>query len=321
MTQILSLAASNLLTPMVLFFALGLVAGRLKSDLNIPEAVSKGMSLYLMLAIGFRGGVELSHEAISGRIVIALLAAVLISFTLPFLASGLLRLLTKLALPDRAAIAAHYGSVSVVTFVTASALLVQREVTYEPYLVAMMALMETPAIVSGLLIVRGGSQRMSKELMHEVFLSGSIVLLLGAFAIGWTTGDAGQAAIAPFVEQPFKGILCLFLLDMGLLTARRLPKLSQVGPMLIAFGIVMPLIGATIGLIAATLLGLSPGGACLMAVLAGSASYIVVPAAMRTAIPEANPALYVGLSLGVTFPFNLLVGIPLYYAIATWIAG
>lgn len=321
MTHVLSLAVANLLTPMVLFFALGLLAGRLKSDLSIPEAVSKGMSLYLMLAIGFRGGVELSHGAISGGVVAALLLAVLISFSLPWLACALLRIATRLPLTDRAAIAAHYGSVSVVTFVTATALLVQREVSYEPYLVAMMALMETPAIISGLLLARGGSQRISKELMHEVFLSGSIVLLLGSFGIGWLTGGAGQAAIAPFVDQPFKGILCLFLLDMGLLTARRLPKISEVGPMLIAFGVVMPLIGASIGLIAATLLGLSVGGTCLMAVLAGSASYIVVPAAMRTAIPEANPALYVGLSLGVTFPFNLLVGIPLYYAIAVWIAG
>ena len=328
MIDTLQIAVGNLLSPMVLFFALGALAGALKSDLAIPEAVSKGVSLYLMLAIGFKGGAELAGDGDAGAIMAALAAAIVLSFSLPAIAFGLLRKLTRLDPINAAAIAAHYGSVSIVTFVAATGFLTLLGVPYEGHVVAMLALMETPAIVTGLLLARqfGGAKSdraapiMSKEVAREVFLSGGVVLLVGSFAIGWITGEEGMAVMAPAVVDPFKAILAVFLLDMGLLVGRRLREFSAMGWPLVAFGVYMPLIGALIGLMTGQLLGLSVGGVTLVAVLAASASYIVVPAAMRISLPQANPAIYVTLSLAVTFPFNLLAGIPLYYAAAQWMA-
>lgn len=330
MDTLLQLALDNLLSPMALFFALGVAASWLKSDLAIPEPISKGLSLYLMLAIGFKGGVELASNGVAGTVALALILALALSFSLPLLAYALLRAATRLDIPNAAAVAAHYGSVSVVTFVAATGFLGYRAVPYEGYVVAMLALMETPAIVTGLLLARrsktAGTTKpqaplFSQELAREVFLSGSVVLLGGSLAIGWITGAKGMEVMAPGIVDPFKAVLAVFLLDMGLLVGRRLQDFRTVGWPVVAFGLYMPLIGATIGLVAAHAIGLSLGGITLVAVLAASASYIVVPAAMRVSLPQANPAIYVPLSLAITFPFNLIVGIPLYHAAAKWIAS
>jgi hypothetical protein len=322
-------AIGNLLSPMLLFFALGVAAGWLKSDLAIPEPISKGLSLYLMLAIGFKGGAELASGGVGGAVAVALLLALVLSFSLPVIAYALLRVATRLDVPNAAAISAHYGSVSVVTFVAATGFLGVRAIPYEGYVVAMLALMETPAIITGLLLARHGmsdpaSRRaplLSPEVAREVVFSGSVFLLVGSLLIGWMTGEQGMTVMAPAVVDPFQAVLAIFLLDMGLLVGRRLADFRTVGWPLVAFGIYMPLIGAMIGLVGGRLIGLSLGGMTLLAVLAASASYIVVPAAMRLSLPQANPAIYVPLSLAVTFPFNLVVGIPLYFAAAQWIAA
>lgn len=333
MNEFLQLAVGNLLSPMVLFFALGVAAGCLKSDLALPEAISKSLSLYLMLAIGFKGGAELATNGLSGTIAVALFLAIVLSFSIPVIAYGLLRTMTRFDVPNAAAIAAHYGSVSVVTFVAATGFLGYRGIPFEGYVVAMMALMETPAIVTGLLLARRSGRSsaagpaapraplFSKDVAREVFLSGSVVLLVGSFVIGWITGEKGMTVMAPAIVDPFKAVLAVFLLDMGLLVGRRLQDFKAVGWPVVAFGLYMPLIGGMIGLFAAHAIGLSLGGMTLVAVLAASASYIVVPAAMRLALPQANPAIYVTLSLAVTFPFNLIVGIPLYHAAAQLIAA
>lgn len=330
MNELFQLALGNLLSPMVLFFALGVAAGSFKSDLSVPEAISKGLSLYLMLAIGFKGGVELASNGFAGTVAIALLLAIVLSLILPVIAYALLRASTRLDTLNAAAIAAHYGSVSVVTFVAATGFLEFRAIPFEGYVVAMMALMETPAIVSGLLLARASSEdgrvgartpRFSKEVAREVFLSGSVVLLIGSFSIGWISGDKGMTVMAPAIVDPFKAVLTVFLLDMGLLVGRRLRDFQLVGWRVIGFGLYMPLVGGAIGLLAAYAIGLSQGGMTLVTVLSASASYIVVPAAMRLALPQANPAIYVTLSLAVTFPFNLIVGIPLYNAAAQFLAS
>ena len=320
MNDVINTAVSNLLSPIVLFFVLGFAAARLGSDLAIPEPISKAISLYLMLAIGFRGGVELSHAGLSIPVVVTLLSAAALSFSMPLLAYVLLRPISGLDRTNAAAIAAHYGSVSVVTFATAAAFLTQRGIGYEGYSVAMMAIMESPAIVSGILLARRSKADAGSpwdlQLVREVFASASIILLTGSFAIGWTTGADGMEALAPVVDAPFRGVLAIFLLDLGLLTARRLRTAKQLSLRLLSFGIYMPVIGAALGMSVAWLLGMSLGLATLLTVLTASASYIAVPAAMRLALPEANPAIYTTLALGVTFPFNLSVGIPLYFAVA-----
>lgn len=329
MDAFLEVAVGNLLSPMVLFFALGAAAARLKSDLTVPQAIGKGLALYLMLAIGFKGGAELATNGTAGTVAVALAVALVLSLGLPILAYGLLRMFTRLDIRNAAAIAAHYGSVSIVTFVAATGFLEDRAVPYEGHVVAMLALMETPAIVTGLLLARRADPPrateagplFSREVAREVLLSGGVVLLAGSFVIGWVTGDTGMAVIAPAIADPFAAILAVFLLDMGLLVGRRLRKFSAVDWPVVAFGLYMPLIGAVVGLLTAYAVGLSEGGTTLVAVLAASASYIVVPAAMRVSLPQANPAIYVTLSLGVTFPFNLIVGIPLYHAAARVIAA
>lgn len=329
MMELLQVSLANLLSPMILFFALGLLAGSAKSDLAIPEPISKALSLYLMLSIGFRGGVEIVHSGgMSGSILAALVAGVTLSFTIPVIAYLLLRVTTRLDGVNAAAVSAHYGSVSVVTFVAAIAFLGHVGASYEGYVVAMLAVMETPAIVSGLLLARratgsrdGNRALLPGRLLHEVLLSGSVILLIGSFVIGWVTGDEGMKALAPVVETPFKGVLAIFLLDMGLLTSRRLADLRKVGVSVFGFALYMPMVGGAVGLLAGRLMGLSIGGMTLVAVLTASASYIVVPAAMRLALPQANPSIYVTLSLGITFPFNIAIGTPLYYTVARVISG
>ncbi len=328
MEQMLSLAFGNLLSPIVLSFVLGLVAALLRSDLSIPQAVAKGLSIYLLFAIGYKGGVEVAIVGIDLRLALALLTGLLLSAGLPLIAFALLRVMTRLGREDAAAVAAHYGSISIVTFVAASSLLQSQGVAFEGWLVAVAAVMEAPAIVTALwLASRGaqgsGSDAASGELpWREIALNGSIVLLLGAFLIGWATGPAGMAEVEGFLIAPFKGVLCLFLLDMGLLAGRGLRGgIGQLGWSALAFGMLMPLIGAACGLLAGWLLGLSVGGIAILATLCASASYIAVPAAMRVALPEANPAIYLTLALGITFPFNLAVGISLYLLAAQQLFG
>jgi len=326
MGELLSLAADNILSPPILFFALGFVAALLRSDLAIPEAIGKTIALYLMFAIGFKGGASLATEGLD---LLALWAAFLgigLSFVIPLISFRILRATTGLTRVDAAASAAHYGSVSVVTFVTAANFLDIEAIPYEAWIIAILALMETPAIVTGLALARGRGAEgtgalFSKEVLREVLLNGSIVMLLGAFVIGWSTGEKGLADVAPFVVDPFKGVLCLFLLDMGLVAARQLHKAEGMGPSVIAFGLYMPLIGGTLGLVGGWALGLSLGGTTLVTVLAASASYIAVPAALRMTLPQANAAIYLTLSLGITFPFNVLVGIPLYLTAAEYLYG
>jgi hypothetical protein len=323
-TGFVDLALSNLLSPMILFFVLGFAAALLRSDLQIPDQIGKALALYLMLAIGFKGGAAMAESGFDWTFVGAIAIGVGLSFAMPVLGYALLRATSRLDTPTAAAVAAHYGSISAVTFVTAVGFLALQSVPHETYLVAVMALMETPAIITGLLLARHAERahgrvskvRGSKDLMREILLNGSVVVLVGAFVIGWMTGQSGLDKVSAFVVDPFLGVLCLFLLDMGLVAARQLRGAKGLGPRTIAFALYMPLIGATCGLAGGTLIGLSLGGTLLITVLAASASYIAVPAAMRIALPQANAAVYLTLSLAVTFPFNILVGIPLYFSVA-----
>ncbi|MEC9344817.1 MAG: sodium-dependent bicarbonate transport family permease [Pseudomonadota bacterium] len=325
MDSIVALAGANLVSPVILSFVLGLLAALARSDLTFPEAVAKGLSLYLLFAIGFKGGVGVAAHGVDARLVAALLTGVALSFLLPFLAYGLLRTLATVSVVDAAAVAGHYGSISIVTFLAATSLLAGTGIASEGYMVAVAAAMEAPAILSALWLAsrgRGADERVGGDLWREILLNGSIVLLLGAFVIGWVTGADGLAQIEAFIVVPFKGVLCLFLLDMGLVAGRGLRSSGQVlSPGTVAFGVLMPLAGAALGLAGGLLLGLSQGGVVLLMVLAASASYIAVPAAMRVALPAANPALSLTLALGVTFPFNLTLGIPLYTMVARALTG
>jgi len=324
MGGILDIMAANLISPIILSFVLGLVAALARSSLSVPEAVAKGLSIYLLFAIGFKGGASVAAHGVDLTLLLALVAGVGLSLALPVLAFGLLRGMTRLAPLDAAAVAGHYGSISIVTFVSATAILAARGIGAEGYMVAVAAAMEAPAILSALwLAARAGSGgRMDAALWREVLLNGSIVLLIGAFVIGAATGERGLAEIESFIVNPFKGVLCLFLLDMGLVAGRGLRQSrGLLGAGAVGFAILMPLVSAAVTLPLALLLGLSPGGTALFMTLAASASYIAVPAAMRVALPEANPAIYLTLSLGLTFPFNLSLGIPLYLAAAEWAHG
>ncbi|MDJ1009197.1 MAG: sodium-dependent bicarbonate transport family permease [Paracoccaceae bacterium] len=318
------LAASNLISPIILSFALGLAAALARSDLSVPEAAAKAISLYLLFAIGFKGGAGVAAHGLDGTLIGALAAGLVLSFAVPFVAFGLLRVLSKLSTIDAAAVAGHYGSISIVTFVAATSVLQSQAIASEGYMVAVAAVMEAPAILSALWIVArtGKAAEMDAGLVREILLNGSIVLLIGSFVIGWITGEEGLAQISSFIVAPFQGVLCLFLLDMGLVAGRGLRQSrGALGVGAVAFGCLMPPIGAAMGLAAGLLLGLSTGGVMLLMTLSASASYIAVPAAMRVALPEANPSVYLTLSLGVTFPFNLTLGIPLYLSAATLATG
>ena len=317
MNDILTSAGNNLLSPIILSFVLGFFAAIVRSDLTIPEAMAKALSLYLLFAIGFKGGVSVSSNAFDISVLMALIVGTLLSLFLPLLAFALLKVLTRLDNLNAAAVAGHYGSISIVTFVAATSALELYGIDAEGYMVAVAAAMEAPAIVTALWLASRGSNdsRMNAGMWREILLNGSIVLLLGSFLIGLLTGAEGMKDVESFIVAPFKGVLCLFLLDIGLVAGRSLlqsHKLITRG--LVAFGVLMPVLGSVIGLGLALLLNLSEGGAVLLMVLSASASYIAVPAAMRVALPEANAGIYLTLSLGITFPFNLTLGIPLYLA-------
>lgn len=314
-----------MLAPAVLFFALGAIAGWLKSDLTIPDQVAKTLALYLMLCIGFKGGVEARASGLSVDLVSAGGLGLVLSFAAPFAAYAALRTLTGLERVTAAATAAHYGSVSVVTFAAGSEYLRAIGVEFGGYMAAVLALMETPAILAALLIAGSrdgsGGARFKPALLREVLLNGAAVVLVGSFMIGAVTGERGMERLDVFVSALFQGALCLFLLDMGLVASRRLVEAPKLNGPLVAFALGWPVLSAAIALAASTALGLSLGDASLMAVLAASASYIAAPAAMRIALPKADAGIYLSLSLGVTFPFNLLVGIPLYHALARLMYG
>lgn len=311
-------AITTLTSPIILFFVLGLLAAAARSDLSIPDAIAKGMSLYLMAAIGLKGGVEVSASGFTPDLALAALAGMALSFALPLLAFTLLTKVGRLDRVNGGAVAAHYGSVSVVTFVTATELLRMGGMPPAGYMVAVLALMETPAIVTGLMLARRGTGTGADGdgLWREVFLNPSVVLLVGSFLIGAIAGKDGFAPIRPVFDTAFKGVLCLFLLDMGLIAARRLAEARRLTLRLALLGVAIPLIHGVIGTALGTLIGLDTGSAAALGILAGSASYIAVPAAMRMALPEADPGLYLSMSLGVTFPFNVVLGIPLFAALA-----
>ncbi len=302
--------------PVVLFFVLGIAAGLLRSDLKIPSSIYDALSIYLLLAIGLKGGVKLAEQATPSMLLDGLLivgAAILI----PLVAFPILRYFGKLKRADAASIAAHYGSVSVVTFSIGVAFLTQAAQEYEGHLIVFLVLLEIPALVIGALLARYGTGNVRwGRMLHEVFFGKSIFLLLGGLVIGYVAGPEGIAPLDKVFFDLFKGALAIFLLEMGLVAAGRLADLRAYGVFLVGFGIVMPMLSASLGIVMGWLLGLSVGGTMLLAALYASASYIAAPAAMRIAVPEANPGLSIGASLGVTFPFNILIGIPLYYWMA-----
>ena len=315
--------AASLLSPPILFFVLGALAAMARSDLAVPETLAKGMSLYLMAAIGLKGGVEVSRIGISGDLGIALLAGFVLSCTIPFAVAPILRRFGRLDGINSGAIAAHYGSVSVVTFVTANQIYAGSGFVAAGFMVAVLAIMETPAIISGLLIARRGTggTLLEPRLLHEVVFSGSVVLLLGSFAIGMLIGEQGYQPISPLFTAGFTGVLCIFLLDMGLIAMRRLLQTRALSARLALLGVVFPVANGIIGVVAGTLIGLDTPSAAVLGVLSASASYIVVPAAMRMSLPQADAGLYLAMSLGVTFPFNIIIGIPLFRWLAESMGG
>ncbi|MEB3178269.1 MAG: sodium-dependent bicarbonate transport family permease [Nostocaceae cyanobacterium] len=312
-----SLILSNILNPPVLFFFLGMLAIFFKSDLEIPAPLPKLFSLYLLLAIGFKGGYELEESGLNPEIAMTIAAAIFMACIVPIYSFFILKI--KLDAYNAAAIAATYGSISAVTFITATSFLKALNISFGGHMVAALALMESPAIIVGIVLVRifGNSDKKEGgfswgEVLREAFLNGSVFLLIGSVVIGMLTGEKGWEKLHPFTQEIFYGVLAFFLLDMGMVAARRIKDLSKTGSFLIAFSVFMPVANAILGIIIAKFIGISAGNALLFAVLCASASYIAVPAAMRMTVPEANPSLYVSMALALTFPFNIIVGIPLY---------
>ena len=322
--ELINLMQQNLLSPHLLFFVLGIVAGLLKSDLAIPEQLGKFFAIYLMLAIGFQGGITIAEAGhIDGKMMATIVSGLLVGLTQPFMSYFLLQKTTQLDKLTAAAVAAHYGSISMVTFVAAINFLGLKSVPYAGYIVAVIALMEAPAVLSGLFIAYKAEPRLtahtpkaSAQLVRHIATNGPILLLMGAFFIGLITGPQGMQKLEGGLVTPFQGILLFFLLDMGLLVAKHIADLKSFRINLLLFGIYMPLINASIGIGLSRLLGLDKGTGFLFTVLVASASYIVVTAAMRTALPQAKVAIYLPMSLAVTFPFNITLGIPLYFMLA-----
>jgi uncharacterized protein len=322
-----SLILSNILNPPVLFFFMGMMAVFLKSDLEIPQPLPKLFSLYLLFAIGFKGGHEIHESGINAEIALTLLVAILLAAIVPIYSFFILKI--KLDVYNAAAIAAAYGSISAVTFVTATSFLEQQAppIEYGGHMVAALALMESPAIIVGLVLVRifTESKEIDKEngqggfswseVLREAFLNGSVFLLLGSLVVGIITSEQGWQRLEVFTGEIFYGMLTFFLLDMGLVAAKRIDDLKRSGSFVIGFSILMPIFNALIGIFLAKVIGMSPGNALLFSVLSASASYIAVPAAMRMTVPEANPSLYISMALALTFPFNIIIGIPVYLAI------
>ena len=337
MSPLEKIQMQNLLDPAILFFLLGGLAGAIKSNLEIPPAISRFLSLYLLMALGLKGGFALSHSGLTANVGISLAAAMVLAICIPLMGYWFLR--RFVAGFDAAAVAATYGSVSAVTFVTAVQYLENQKIDYGGHMAAAMALMESPAIILAVVLANTLRQKQTPPLvslgagvaglsgppnqqsvsigkiLHESFTDGAQLLLLGAMVVGMMTGDTGKAAMEPFSGDLFKGMLSFFLLDMGLMAARNLPQVKGKSPALISYAVIGPIIHASLALGLAFVLNLPAGDGSLLMVLAASASYIAVPAVLRFALPEANPSLYFGLSLGITFPLNILFGIPAYVSI------
>ena len=316
----LDILLASLLSPVVLAFALGALAVAVKSDLELPDPLYQALSIYLLLAIGLKGGVALSKTPL-GEVVGPVGATFALGVVTPLIAYNVLRRLGRIDRTNAAALAAHYGSVSAVTFIAAQAVAAYAGHPSEGFMPALVAVLEVPAIVVGLMIAYARGERAGswQEALKEVATGRSIVLLLGGMAIGWIAGEDGTASISPFFVAGFQGALMLFLLDMGMTAARRLRDLRSVGPFLVAFGVGMPIVHGALGVWLGGVAGLSVGGAAVLGAMVSSASYIAAPAAIRVGLPEANPAYYLTASLGITFPFNLTVGIPIYLTIAEWL--
>jgi uncharacterized protein len=309
---------SNLLNPVILFFFLGMLAVIAKSSLEIPQPLPKLFTLYLIFTIGFKGGTELHASGIDSQMITTLLAAVGMAIAVPLYTFFILK--RKLSVHNAAAISATYGSVSAVTFITAVSFLQSQGIDNSGYMVAAMALMESPPIIIGVLLVSLLAKKKKTKLsygkiLNESFLNGSVFLLLGSLLVGFLSGEGGRIALKPFTDDIFKGMLAFFMLDMGMIAAGKIKDFKSSGVFLTFFAILIPLVNATFAIGLARLIGLDIGNALLFTVLAASASYIAVPAAMRLALPEASPSIYVPMSLAITFPFNIIFGIPLYMAI------
>lgn len=308
-----------MLDVVVLFFLLGLLAGLARSELKLPPALYDSLSLVLLLAIGLKGGEGLAKHPLL-PLVPQLAVVIALGIVLTIVAHAVLR--RRFAAADAASIAAHYGSVSVATFAVGVNWLNTRGIDFEPQLPIFLAVMEVPPIIVGIVLARGLRSGIDwQKLGHEAFFGKGVVLLLGGMAIGWLAGPDGLAPVKPLFYDLFKGALAIFLLEMGLIVARQTDVLRRQGAFLMTFGLVMPLVSSLLGAACGLLLGLSVGGTMLLATLAASASYIAVPATMRLAIPAANPALSLAAVLGVTFPFNILAGLPFYYWLAERFSG
>ena len=329
----------NLLDPAILFFVVGILAGACKSNLEIPPSIAKFLSLYLLMALGLKGGFALAKSGLTGTAAISLAAAILMAFIVPVLGYAFLK--QRVARYDAAAVAAAYGSVSAVTFVTAMQYLEASKLPFGGYMAVAMVVMESPAVIMAVLLANmlrhqnmaasvattgvvagdAGNSGSIGRILKESFTDGAHLLLLGSMAVGVISGEAGKVMMQPFSGDLFKGMLAFFLLDMGLMVARNFATARQSSPVLIAYASLGPVVHATIALVLAMLLKMSAGDATLLMILSASASYIVVPAVLRYAIPEANPSLYFGLSLGITFPLNILAGIPVYAYAANRVLG
>ncbi len=315
----------NLISPAVLFFVLGLVAALVKSDLRFPKGLSETLSIYLLAAIGLKGGIELSKHSLE-TLIAPTVGTLFISITVPVLTFMACRWM----LIDRknaAALAATYGSVSIVTYGAAVAFLEQEKIPFESYMSAMVVILETPAILISILILRflegksTNQKTLDPEVLKESFFGKSIILMVGGMIVGWIAGTEALPAVKPLFIDLYPSVLVIFLLGMGLVAGERLKEIGKYGFKLIALAVVLPLLWGILGVYVGSLSGLSVGGMMVMGVLAASASYIAAPAALKTSIPDANPSIYIGMSLGITFPFNLILGLPIYLEVARFFAG
>jgi hypothetical protein len=322
---------NTLLDPAILFFVFGVVAGAFKSNLEIPRSIAKFLSLYLLMALGLKGGFALAKSGMDTSIAISLGAALAMAFVVPTLGYALLK--NRIARFDAAAVAAAYGSVSAVTFVTATQFLESSGLSFGGHMTVAMVIMESPAIIMAVLLANANRQRLAQQgqglaggfslrkILHESFTDGAHLLLIGSMIIGYVSGEAGKTMMQPFAGDLFKGLLAFFLLDMGLMVARNFAEARKTSGFLLLYAAVGPWVHAGIALGLAVVLKMPVADAAMLMVLSASASYIVVPAVLRYAIPEANPSLYFGLSLGITFPMNILLGIPVYIYAAKWALG
>ena len=311
----------NFMDPAILFFCLGLTAGLLKSDLRIPEQLYETLTIYILLSIGLKGGMKLSQSGVDTAVG-AIIGSMVLGASIPLLAYPLLRKLGKFSRPDSAALSGHFGAVSSVTFAVALDYLLSRSIYFEEFVPALYVTLEVPAILIAIGLARFKTDKKNipmRKLMREVLLSKSVFLLLGGLLIGFLGAGHKMAAIETVFFDPFKGVLAIFLLEMGIVTSRRIQDVRRYGFFLLGFGIIFPVVTALLGCIIGRMVGMSLGGSFILATLAASASYITAPVTMRMAIPEANPSLYLTSSLGIVFPFNILLGIPVYFHIANWV--